>query len=190
MLLLEPSLTGSFDHSSAAGLAFDLDAFEVLGSNGTVSAGAFSEILTDSFFSSDSEVAFEATVVEDFVIDLSPLPVLRIPFSYSAKVPVYNQAISFAIELLNESSITSSNGTKPAVQIFHNQGTFFLTSLIDFQSPGLRRVGLLYPRRAPVFRNRSASTSFTSFGFFTLRDIRASSQKRFTLYQVYPTSLR
>lgn len=187
--LSNPGITGVFDHSSQSSSSFvDVD-FLLSGGNGTVAAISFTDFFTGAATASDQLIAFEAAPVQNLIIELSPLPILRLPGTTTGIFDHQSPPDAFKYSEIEEYVVSAANGTKPAPVIYHNQGSVVLTPAISFEEPGARRVGLLYPRRFPIYRNRSSTSTSNSFGFFTLRDFRSNTQKKFFVNQTYPTNL-
>jgi hypothetical protein len=183
-------ITGVYDHSSQSAGSFANVEFLVEGSDGTLSAESFSDFFTGKFDFSDQEIAFESSAVQELVIELAPPAPTRIPFSVTGLFNAQIPEDIFEYAKINEYAVSATNGTNSAPVIYHNQESVVLVPAISFEGPGLRRVGLLYPRHRPAFRNRLSPSVSNAFGFFTLGDFRVSTGKKFFTGQTYPTSLR
>lgn len=187
--LSNPGITGVFDHSSQSSSSFaDVD-FLLSGSNGTVAAISFTDFFTGAAAASDQLIAFEAAPVQNLIIELSPLAILRLPGMTTGISDHQSPPDAFKYFEIEECVVSGTNGTRSAPVIYHNQGSVVLVPAISFEESGAKRVGLLYPRRFPIYRNRSSASTSNSFGFFTMGDFKSNTQKKFFVNQTYPTNL-
>lgn len=189
MNIVEPSIKGTFDHSSPLLGSYDNTGFQLIGSNGTVAIGSLTDNITPAFNHSSALVAFKTEKIDTFVIELIPRPPLEISANLTGSADVNSPSDIFKFDLIGSYAVTSSDGTRPAPIIYHTGGVASLGVGFGFFDPGLRRSGLIYPRHYNVIRNRAASTVITSLGFITLKDVRVATQRTFYIYQTYPTNL-
>jgi hypothetical protein len=186
---LVPPKSGEFDQFETGTYSFQTSLFEVIGSNGTIAASEVSYFFTGTADYFNQLLTFGISEVQELVIETQPRPILSLPIFRTGFASPFDPSSVYLYNLREEYTVSSTNGTRPAPVIFHNQGVFTLDRSTSFEDPGLKRSGLLYPRRKVTYVNRVSSVATTTFGSFNIGGFRASSQKRFFTDQVYPTNL-
>lgn len=183
--------SGTFDQFQPTSYSYEKElSFVVYGSNGTISAISILWPVIGYFDQSDSNVEYNIQTTSPFIYtDTTPPPVLQIPVTITGTFDQVNPNLMFTRYPLGNYYITSTNGTKPAVIIYHNANLIIQNKPSMFNNAPSSIFGLVYPRNYTIFRKLTSPTTSTSFGFFTLRSIRASTQKIFRINQTYPKNL-
>lgn len=183
--------SGTFDQFDTSAYDYQKQLlFSVSGSNGTISSVSISWPVTGNFPQSSPLIEYKIqTTIPFFYLDTTPPLVQLISVDITENIAQVNPNLIYKYPNLGNYFLTSTNGTKPAVLIYHNAGLITNIGPSMFNNAPSVLFGLVYPRNLTVFRNFSTLTTSNSFGFFTLRSIRASSQKIFTVNQTYPKNL-
>lgn len=184
--------TGTFDNFTPGTYDYQTANFSVSSTNGTLPSGNLQGIALQggSFDQFDSIKIYHVNSVQPFVfVDTTPPPYNTLFVPITATFDQMNSSQSEKYAKKASFSVSTSNGTKPAVVIPFSGGFGYKSKTFSFFNLGGSFTGQIYPRNFTVFREAGPSSVQTPFGTFTTASFKASTQKRFLQFMTYPRSL-